>query len=193
MFDNRNAVSRERLIGISFVDILIQAVFLLFIALTVGYQDPVIIERIREYEAFGKDICNKANKDSIKECREVVEPVVDKAIGRGLSLCIPPKVGDRSVLSVRFSVVSPSEIRFIEFTKDYYDYLESKGYEDKLTRAKATKSGIYEVGDLDRHFGFIREDKCIHSVTIRKWEGAWRESDLAPAFNALSKLQTMNR
>lgn len=193
MFSDKKSVSRERLIGISFVDILIQAVFLLFIALTVGYQDPVVIERIREYEAFGKDICNKANKNSIKECREVVEPVIDKAVGKGLSLCIPPKSGERSILTARFIVVSPSEIRFLEFTKEYYEYLSSKGYEDKLSRAKATKTGVYAVASMESVFGFIREEKCIHSVTIRKWEGAWRESDLTPAFNALYKLQTMNK
>ena len=193
MFDNQKEVSRERLIGISFVDILIQAVFLLFIALTVGYQDPVIIERIREYEAFGKDLCNKANKDSVKECREVIEPVVDKAIGKGLSLCIPPKIGDSAILSARFIVVSPSQIKFIEFTEDYYKHLEGKGYLEKLNRAKSIKSGIYEVGNIDSVFGFIREDKCIHSIPVKKWEGAWYEKDLSPAFNALYKLQKMNK
>lgn len=193
MFTNQKSVSRERLIGISFVDILIQAVFLLFIALTVGYQDPVVIERIREYEAFGKDICNKANKNSVKECREVIEPVVDKAIGKGLSLCIPPKSGERSILSARFIVVSPSEIRFIEFTKEFYEYLEEKKYLDKLSRAKSINSGVYPVNNVESIFGFIKEEKCIHSVTIRKWEGAWRESELNPAFNALSNLQKMSK
>lgn len=193
MFNNQKAVSRERLIGISFVDILIQAVFLLFIALTVGYQDPVVIERIREYEAFGKDICNKANKNSVKECREVIDPIVDKEIGRGLSLCIPPKSGERSILSARFSVISPTEIRFVEFTKEFYKYLEEKGYLEKLSRAKSINSGVYTVNNVESTFGFIKEEKCIHSVTIRKWEGAWRESDLTPAFNALSNLQKMSK
>ena len=39
MFDTRG-VSRERIISISFVDILIQAVFLLLLILMVGYIDP---------------------------------------------------------------------------------------------------------------------------------------------------------
>ena len=69
MFDNR-AVSRERVIGISFVDILIQAVFLLFAMLLIGYVDPLELLRIREYEEAGKDLCNKLVKDSPKACRE---------------------------------------------------------------------------------------------------------------------------
>lgn len=193
MFNNQKSVSRERLIGISFVDILIQAVFLLFIALTVGYQDPIVIEKIREYEAFGKDICNKANKNSIKECKEVIDPIVDKATGNGLSLCILPKTGERSILSARFVVVSPVEIRFVGFTNEYYEYLESKGYQERLSLAKSIKSGVYPVGNMESIFGFIREEKCTHSVTIRKWEGAWRESDLIPAFNSLSNLQKMSK
>jgi hypothetical protein len=72
MFDTRG-VSRERIIGISFVDILIQAVFLLLLILIVGYVDPIESLKIKEYEDIGKDLCVKLNKDSPKACREYVE------------------------------------------------------------------------------------------------------------------------
>jgi len=79
MFDNRG-VSRERIIGISFVDILIQAVFLLLLILMVGYIDPeeqILLEKIdpnkNEYDGVGRDLCHKLNKDSPIACREYVK------------------------------------------------------------------------------------------------------------------------
>lgn len=75
MFDQRR-VSQERVIGISFVDILIQAVFVLLVALFVGYVDPetqLKLDVDSKYGEIGKDLCHKLNKDSIEACREYVE------------------------------------------------------------------------------------------------------------------------
>jgi hypothetical protein len=72
MFDQRR-VSQERVIGISFVDILIQAVFVLLVALFVGYVDPEIQLKLDSDAKFGKDLCHKLNKDSIEACREFIE------------------------------------------------------------------------------------------------------------------------
>lgn len=75
MFDQRR-VSQERVIGISFVDILIQAVFVLLVALFVGYVDPEIqvkLDSDAKYGEVGKDLCHKLNKDSIEACREFIE------------------------------------------------------------------------------------------------------------------------
>jgi hypothetical protein len=72
VFD-RKAVSRERVIGISFADILIQAVFVLFIAMLIGYIDPDELDKIKEYQQAGLDACQKLNKDSPAECRQFVK------------------------------------------------------------------------------------------------------------------------
>jgi len=75
MFDQRR-VSQERVIGISFVDILIQAVFVLLVALFVGYVDPEIqlkLDNDAKFGEVGKDLCHKLNKDSIEACREYVK------------------------------------------------------------------------------------------------------------------------
>lgn len=79
MFDKRG-VSRERVIGISFVDILIQAVFLLLLILMVGYVDPIeqlLYEKVdpakNEFNGIGKDLCVKLDKDSPRACREFIE------------------------------------------------------------------------------------------------------------------------
>lgn len=69
---NSKKVSQERVMGISFVDILIQAVFLLLIILMVGYVDPVEQVKFEFYEA-GKDLCNKINKDSPQACVEYIK------------------------------------------------------------------------------------------------------------------------
>jgi len=84
-------------VGISFVDILIQAVFVLLIALIVGYVDPAVkieIEQASEYGQIGKDLCHKLNKDSLNACREHIE-------------------------GKRVSVDSPSDSRFSEIGRDY--------------------------------------------------------------------------
>lgn len=72
LFSNRKSVSRERIIGISLADILLQAVFLLFIALIIGYEDPQNLILIKEYQEFGKDLCTKKNTDSLTQCKEQV-------------------------------------------------------------------------------------------------------------------------
>jgi len=93
MFDQRR-VSQERVIGISFVDILIQAVFVLLIALIVGYVDPVVkiqMEQASEYGQIGKDLCHKLDKDSLQACREHIEgksvEVDSKFSGIGKDFC----------------------------------------------------------------------------------------------------------
>ena len=52
MFDQRR-VSQERVIGISFVDILIQAVFVLLVALLVGYVDPEVKAKLDTDSIYG--------------------------------------------------------------------------------------------------------------------------------------------
>jgi hypothetical protein len=73
---NSRKVSQERVMGISFVDILIQAVFLLLLILMVGYVDP--LDQIKfEFAEAGKDLCHKLDKDSPRAC---VEYIKDKEV-----------------------------------------------------------------------------------------------------------------
>ena len=72
LFGDRKLVSRERVVGLSLADILLQAVFLLFIALIIGYEDPIILLQIKEYAQVGKDLCNKKHKDTLTECKEQI-------------------------------------------------------------------------------------------------------------------------
>ena len=69
--------------GISFVDILIQAVFLLLLILMVGYVDPLEKVKVELYAAAGKDLCNKLNKDTPKACVEFTKDKELKASNQG--------------------------------------------------------------------------------------------------------------
>jgi hypothetical protein len=72
VFD-RKKVSRERVIGISFIDILIQTVFVLMLAYVVGFVDPVQKLQLKEFYEAGKDLCKKRNIDSPIACREFLQ------------------------------------------------------------------------------------------------------------------------
>lgn len=75
---SQRRVSQERVMGISFVDVLIQAVFVLLIALMVGYIDPAQMEKIEKYAAAGLDLCVKLKQGSPEACREYVK---DQQVG----------------------------------------------------------------------------------------------------------------
>ena len=193
MLKNQKAVSRERLIGISFVDILIQAVFILFLALTVGYTDPMNLFKIKEYEQAGRDLCNKVNKDSVKECREVIDPIIDKELGKGmLALCIKPETNDRTVVTARFIVTSPTEVRFLGFSPQYLNYLEKNGDTGRQTRAMSVSTGLYTKDLIAQNFSFLMEPKCIHIIST-DWEGTWDRKELQPIFSSLSKLREKSK
>ena len=72
LFDSRGA-SRERVIGLSFVDILIQFLFVIFIAYLVILDEKKGSE---EHAQIGKDFCVKVRKDSPLACREVIDKFV---------------------------------------------------------------------------------------------------------------------
>ncbi|QQS16451.1 MAG: hypothetical protein IPK86_03235 [Neisseriales bacterium] len=102
---HKREVSRERLIGISFIDILIQAIFVLFLALGVGYMDPIEREEAEEAKRKLHDICHRFNKDSTKPCYDYLIQIATKeAKGQkgSLHLCIAPKSFNKSIPSVFF-------------------------------------------------------------------------------------------
>jgi hypothetical protein len=188
MLKNQKAISRERIIGISFVDILIQAVFILFIALTVGYLDPIERFKIKDYAEAGKDLCNKVNKDSVKECREIIDPIIEKELNKGmLALCIKPESTDRSVVTARFIITSPTEARFLGFSPQYMNYLEKKGDLDRYSKAKLLSPGTFKIGSIDQNFSFLMEPKCIHTVLI-DFEGTLNRQEIDEIRRTLLKL-----
>jgi hypothetical protein len=169
MLDSR-AVSRERIIGISFVDILIQAVFLLLLILIVGYVDPIEILKLKEYEDIGKDLCVKMNKDSPKSCREFIDitrigPVADnefskvgsdvcKKLGKNsvkdcinaldkvysLWPCIESKDGVRSPWIARWEINTLNSAKFLGFSEEYLKHLNSKEDSKRLDMVKSLET-----------------------------------------------------
>lgn len=191
MFDTRG-VSRERIIGISFVDILIQAVFLLLLILIVGYVDPVEILKIKEYEDIGKDLCVKLDKDSPKACREYVEvtklgPVgkndfgnigsdICKKLGKStekdcrealskfnsLWPCIQSKNKVKAPWSTSWEINSMSTARFLGFSAEYLEYLNNQKDNVRLGTVK----------DLNQYIG-----SSLSPSEIESRFGFMRESE----------------
>jgi len=169
MFDTRG-VSRERIIGISFVDILIQAVFLLLLILIVGYVDPIERLKIKDYEDIGKDLCVKLNKDSPKVCREYIEstnlgPVGNSEFGKlgsdvckklgknsvkecsealdkvySLWPCIESKDGVRSPWIAKWEINTLNTAKFLGFSEDYLKHLNSKEDFKRIARVRELES-----------------------------------------------------
>jgi hypothetical protein len=153
---NSKKISQERVMGISFVDILIQAVFLLLLILMVGYVDPIDQEKFKFDEA-GKDLCKKINKDSPQACVEFVKsnnveiivnptkPIIEDfcqkrkltsedckktldgiASNANLWPCIPPSSNSQLTRSIYWIIRAPGEIEFNRFSDEYINYLKEK-------------------------------------------------------------------
>lgn len=195
LFSNKKSLSRERVIGISLADILLQAVFLLFIALIVGYKDPQQLLLIQKFEQLGKDLCNKKNPDSLQECKEQEIIKDQQFIEVGKKLCegkykdnkkciqeylaaIKEKDGKASpcmpidnknwYAAVVFNVYSKDEIQFIKFTDEYENYLESRKDKIKLNFLNEIRKKQYTKfnrSELRSTFSFIKQVECFHKAT----------------------------
>lgn len=171
-------MSRERIIGISLVDILIQVVFVLFIALIAGYEDPEIRLRNSKFEDAGRELCQTgpSGRDSIKKCVEdyaklkAVNGKADNENGK-LVACMPQSDGKSTHPAFKYTVakrdslkIDKAKIYFHGFTKDYLDYLNEHKMERSRKLADAIKEGFISVSELEKNFGFIREADCYHEA-----------------------------
>jgi hypothetical protein len=157
----RRKVSQERVMGISFVDVLMQVIFVLLVVLMVGYIDPEEKDALNKYSKLGQDLCVKVNKDNFEACRDYlnVETLVvkseydgvgadtckklgasnrddciervNKLIG-SLNTCLPTVRKNFVPPSTVWEILSPDEIRFIKFTDEYKSYISSKGMIEKV-------------------------------------------------------------
>lgn len=213
------------MIGISFVDILIQAVFVLLIALIVGYVDPLVrieMEQGSEYGQIGKDLCHKLDKDSLQACREHIEGKkvsVDsssktrysgigedfcRSIGAAnleecrqraikelarLSPCLKPINEFQIASSLSFSLQSPSQLEFRGFSPRFLRRLEIENDLNRLQKARdITVKAIFEPGQINAVFGFIREKNCFHRINVNR-PGRYSDEDLKDAQAAIGSLR----
>lgn len=160
---NSKKVSQERVMGISFVDILIQAVFLLLLILMVGYVDPE--DPKFQFDEAGKDLCKKLNQDTPQGCVEYIKDktvvikaqtppdpaedfckkrqlspeacksTLDKMAGNiNLFPCISPPSTFQLAKTAFWIFRSPGEIEFSRFSAEYVKYLTENGFTDKLKK-----------------------------------------------------------
>jgi hypothetical protein len=158
---SRRKVSQERVMGISFVDVLMQVIFVLLVVLMVGYIDPEEQDELNKYSKLGQDLCVKVNKDNFEACRDYLKDEtvgvksefdsvgadackklgasnrddcfekINKLIG-SLNTCLPTVRKNFVPPSTIWEILSPDEIRFVKFTDDYKNYISSKGMAEKV-------------------------------------------------------------
>lgn len=170
---NERKVSRERIIGLSLVDILLQAVFLLFVALVIGYEDPQIRLLQSEYQIAGRDLCQKdgPGRDSVTKCVEDLKRAKEfrnkhsGANAANLFACMPKdKTSTKPAAS--FSLLTSSSFRFNEFTSDYYAYLTERSDTQRLAAAKSVRPGtVLSSAEIEKVFYFVREAECYHDTS----------------------------
>ena len=195
-------MSRERIIGISLVDILIQVVFVLFIALIAGYEDPEIRLRNSKFEDAGRELCQTgpSGRDSIKKCVEdyaklkEVNGKADTENGK-LIACMPRSDRMHTNYAFKYTIVkrdSPkieATIYFDGFTKEYFDYLNEHKMEESLKSANAIKPGsVISVSELEENFGFIREVDCYHEALSNPNDGEESRKLAGPVITAVTKV-----
>ena len=169
-------VSRERMIGFSLVDILIQALFVLFIALTIGYVDPEDREKTEIYERVGRDLCEKSYTQSTKKCVEDYLRAMDKfdkdnsqkitQKSGNLNACIPLS-SISAEKSIIFSWASPDSIRFLNFTPAYYNYLNQTDVHKINVVKNLSENQVIDLSEIESKFGFVREKECWHDWNLR--------------------------
>lgn len=203
LFNNARNVSRERIIGISLVDILIQIVFVLFIALIAGYEDPENRLRKSEFEEAGRELCDTgpSGRDSIKKCVEDFQKLkevngkADTENGK-LIVCMPTSDRMHTNYAFKYTIVKRDSLKidkatiyFDGFTKEYFDYLNEHKMEKSLKSANAIKLGsVISVSKLEENFGFIREVDCYHEALADINVGEERRKHAAPVIATVTKV-----
>jgi hypothetical protein len=164
---NKRVLSRERVISISFVDILIQTIFLLLLLLFVGYLDPLEKLKIQSEVSAGRDYCNKKYPNNPIACKQDLDnQAKNLASLSNLSPCLSTtKVAVNT--SIILKIANENEFYFEKFTPEYNKYLAEKNDSVRLAKANEFRSGlVIPVSDISSKIGFMREDNCYHVASM---------------------------
>lgn len=164
---NKKQLSRERVISISFVDILIQAIFVLLVLLYVGYIDPKQRLLIESQAQAGRDFCNKNFPNDPVKCQQVLKQVTEEYKSTSnLRPCLPTKSVNAPPFSLQFRIKGANEIEFIRFTPEYLSYLKSTNQVERLSEALNLKPQIMTLNGIKERFSFVSEDNCYHTASL---------------------------
>ncbi len=164
---SKKAVSRERVISISFIDVFVQALFLLLLLLTVGYMDPLDRLKIAKEREAGADFCKKHFPDDPVGCQQMREKVLSEWTGKSkLNPCLTPNSNQDVPQTVEFHILGPDQVDFRGFTTDYRRYLKQTGQIGKLEKIEQVKVGVRSLEQTKKDLGFVRESSCYHRAVI---------------------------
>jgi len=164
---SKKAVSRERVISISFIDIFVQALFLLLLLLTVGYIDPLDRLKIAKERQAGADFCKKHFPDNPGMCQEMQKKVLSEWTGKSkLSPCLTPKSNQDVPTTVEFHILGPDQIDFRGFSAEYRKYLNQTAQFEKLEKIEQVRPGVRSLEQVRKDLGFVREASCYHQPFI---------------------------
>ena len=68
---------------------------------------------------------------------------------------------------MRFTAYSTNAVIFQGFTPEYFKYLAEKNDSAREVKARAVRpNSTMDLSDIERTFGFIREDDCYHDFSV---------------------------
>jgi hypothetical protein len=180
---SRKEVSRERVVGLTLIDIFIQLIFLLLGLLLYIYQDDYSSEKWEEFSRNGKSVYGSSFSESwekmpndVKDLREKLNTVQKGANSQAQSVTGAFAPGKQACLdkakrepSAKF-LLSKEGIHFIEFSAKFKSYLKDS-FPEKLSLAHSIESKsnkLFDVDGLRRDFAFIKDSDCQHFFEIRE-------------------------
>lgn len=176
----KKALSRERVLGISLLDFFIQIVFLLIILLGIGFYD---IDR-EKYEKWIKDgtqiygdtfsdnwinqvkllESNKYTKIALEN--EALKKEIKKLQGFNPCLNISTELNKESL---EFELKN-GELIFLRFSPEFIQYAAGKSYIKKVNILQTSRmsfaGNINGIKQFNSTFSFMKESNCEHIVRV---------------------------
>lgn len=207
--------SRDKVILLTLIDLLLQLLFLFLFAVLVisqtslsekDWKDWIEISKVIKegninVPSFGPTwqmgqdcIFQKKDWKSPEQCRPIGFKPNDLDKLPELRLCLNTSDDKKATTpSTHWSINNPEEIQFDGFTDSYIEYLNAKQDKEKLAhvaRLAGYRGRKFSPEEILNTFAFIREVNCYHERRIRR-PGQFSDSQLNTAFSALNKLKLL--
>ncbi len=187
LFSNKQ-VSRERVLGLTLVDMFIQLVFLLMALLLLYYVEGLDSKKWDQFVSDGTSIFGGRFIDNWEKLPGVAAgfegkippkvpvatapiasppapPVVIKAQAPGIKACIPNVAGRLNSAIFQYA---DSGIKFLNFTTEFEEYVLASRQDIfvKFQAAKKLSGHIFLPSQLRSQFGWISSPDCQHFYKV---------------------------
>lgn len=173
IFSN-NDVSRERVVGLTLIDIFIQFVFLLLGILGYLYAEDFSIEKWDNFKKQGHSIYGAGFSETWQDLPGKTKPIPPKPVDIVAVPIEPPSGASAPGLPACLDVTKPESSAFFYLAKDgihfekfssQYKNFVSNEYPQKqkyLTQIESNRQRVYDPEDLRREFAFMMDGGCQH-------------------------------